>query len=105
MTCIQQPVRQLAASPKPVCCVCRHIEVLEMCGHANRLTLRYTLENMFLCLQMRGVDPVVTPPSRRGQDGLPPLNPGHGAMDPSAAGGLQQLCTGGFGSPPRQVRR
>ncbi len=59
---------------------------------------------------MRGVDPVVTPPSRGRQDGLPPLdrghhplnNPGHGAMD-GAAGGLQQLRTGGFGSPPRQV--
>ena len=59
---------------------------------------------------MRGVDPVVTPPSRGRQDGLPPLdrghhplnNPGHSAMD-GPAGGLQQLRTGGFGSPPRQV--
>ena len=66
----------------------------------------------FLCRQTRGVDPVVTPPSRRGQDGLPPLDPGHhalsnpghgGAMDPAAAGGLQRLRSGGFGSPPRQV--
>lgn len=60
---------------------------------------------------MRGADPVVTPPSRGTQDGLPPLdrghhpmnNPGHGVMDPAGPGGLQQLRTGGFGSPPRQV--